>query len=87
MMWNYDYSGPMMGGFGWFGSFHLLFSVFWTIVFIVLILGAIRLLRDSKRGGWRRFYRDPALDSLRERYAKGEIEKAEYEERRKVLSE
>jgi putative membrane protein len=72
-MWGWDGSWGL--GWGWFGLMHL---VWW----LLLIAGAVLILRAVLGGRWRR--RDP-LDILRERYARGEIDQAEYEERRKLL--
>lgn len=54
--------------------------VFWIGV-IVLIVLAVRWASDGKTGG----NKEGPLDILKERLARGEIEPAEYEERRKVL--
>lgn len=72
----------MMGwGYGMFGGIGML--LFWglIIVLFVVLVGSVmrRAPRDSRSG-------PTALDILQERYAKGEIDKNEYEERRKTLS-
>ena len=72
-MWGDGYGYSMMG----FGTMF----IFWILV-IVLIVLAVRwaMDRDGKRSNG-----SSALDILKERLARGEIEPAEYEERRKVL--
>ena len=76
---------PMMGGWGmgWFGGIFML--VFWILV-IVAIIFFIRWLIHSSRGvpgssqsGSR------AMEILKERYARGEINKEEFDEKKKDL--
>ena len=71
----------MMGWGGWgFGFVHLLW---WAL----LVLGIVLLARWSFSGGYRPRGepQDRALDILRERYARGEIDKAEFEARKRDL--
>lgn len=68
-----------------FGGFGMIF--FWGVLIVLVIL----LVRGFA-GGWPsvsqpRRSGSTALDILKERYAKGEISKEEYEERRKTLTE
>ena len=82
MMWDYGYAHPMMwGGYGFMGA---LGSLLWVILIILVIVLAIRWLRHGtpRRGAW---MSSSALDILKERYAKGEMTTAEYEERKKAL--
>ena len=74
------YGHPMMWGDdpGFFGFGMML--VFWAII-IGLVVFAVRWTTD--RGETKR--KTPALDILKERLAKGEIEPEEYEARSKVL--
>ncbi|GAB4349268.1 MAG: hypothetical protein Kow006_10770 [Gammaproteobacteria bacterium] len=70
-----------MGGFGLFGGFGML--IFWIAV-IALVVWIIRWLAGSDEtagdeGG-------QALAILKQRYARGEIEREEYEEKRRLLS-
>lgn len=67
----------------------LLLGVFWVVLFILLIAGMIWAIRLAKREGY--FSRkarstDRAIAILKERYAKGEIDQKEYEERKKDLA-
>jgi len=91
MMWGnnyYDYGYPMMGyGYGspWV---HILFIVIWALVLATIVIALIRFARGGKglyhlRHG---LNTNAALDILKERYAKGEIERAEFEEKKKDLS-
>ena len=64
----------------------LMMLVFWGGI-IVLIILLVRWLSRAGATGERLPGRPTPLDILKERYAKGEIDKKEYEERRKVLSD
>lgn len=75
-----DYGGwnNMMGGWGIFGWLTML--LFWAL----LILGVIALIRYLARSGQGKEDKTP-LDILKERYARGEIDKKEFNERKKDL--
>ena len=74
MMWD-SYSF----GIGW-SSMWIFMLLFWVLV----ILGIFALIRWLSQGGESRGGQR-ALDILKERYAKGEIGKKEFEERKKDL--
>lgn len=76
---EYNY-GPMMGyGYGWFGW------IFDVLFWILIVFGIVMLVRrlNHSHHGWRD--ERSATDILKERYARGEIDKKEYEEKRKDL--
>ncbi len=79
MNWAYGYDGMM--GFG-FGGFVVMLA--WWAVIIYVIVWAIRQIANggSRHDGVRRA---SAMDILKERYAKGEIDKREFEEKKKDL--
>lgn len=87
---HYDGFMPMMGfGYGYGGGwdiFGLLWTILWWTLVIVSIVVLVRWLRYGHRHhhGW---YNDNqnAISILKERYAKGEISKKEFEEIKKDL--
>lgn len=75
---NNLYYGHM---FGWgFGG--IMMFVFWAAV-ILLVIWAVKEVRRNDSG---KPHSKSALDILKERYAKGEIDKKEFEEKKKDLS-
>ncbi len=76
---NYGYDGYMMGGHGFFGGVMML--LFWIVIIGVIVL-AVRWLGDSDRS---RAKDSDAMNILRERLARGEIDPEEFEARRKSL--
>jgi putative membrane protein len=75
--------GPwMMGGYGmgWFGGIFMV--IFWIAVVIGIVF-LIRWLVQSTRGG--AGSAESALEILKRRYAAGEINKKEYEQKKKDL--
>ncbi|MEK7208095.1 MAG: SHOCT domain-containing protein [Patescibacteria group bacterium] len=83
----------MMYGYGldgvWFG--HALFGGFFMlIVWLAVILFVVWLVREVSRGSKKQDEREhhgkTALDILKERYAKGEIERKEFEEKKKDIT-
>lgn len=71
-----DYGWGMGFGFGW-----LFMILFWVLV----ILGIVFLIRIMAGGSKSDRREDSALDILKKRYAKGEISKEEFEEKKKEL--
>lgn len=87
MMGGYGTGWGMGSGMGWFGMVAML--AFWVLV-VVAIVFLIRWLAVSSRVGGREarhlgMQEDSALELLKKRYARGEIDKEEFEEKRKVL--
>lgn len=77
-MWGHmDGWGP---GWGWFAMGHLLWWVLLLVAIAVLVRWTLGHGPHRSPGG-----SDRALDLLRERYARGEIDQQEFEERKRVL--
>jgi putative membrane protein len=78
--------GPgMMGGYGmgWFGTIFML--IFWVLVIVGLIFLIKWLIQSTKKEPESPHSSSRAIDILKERYAKGEINKEEFEEKKKDL--
>lgn len=83
MGWN---GYGMMGGYGsWFGWGGLIIGfIFWILV-IAFIVAIIRwAVRGGRHARWEG--KNSAIEILKERYAKGEIKKEEFEEKLKDLT-
>jgi putative membrane protein len=63
-----------------------LIAAMWAIPIILLVIG-VRWLLERTRSGMHAAPpgHDPALGVLRERYARGEIDASEFEERKRTL--
>ena len=63
----------------------LIVVLFWGLVIAAIVLGIRWLIRADRRGSHEGPATPDALEILRQRYARGEIDEAEYERRRAVL--
>ncbi|MDO8436213.1 MAG: SHOCT domain-containing protein [bacterium] len=72
----------MMGNFGAFAWFGWIFMVFSWLLILLGIAAIIKWLIYQTKGENKK---NSALDIIKERYAKGEISKEEFGEKRKEL--
>ena len=78
-MWGWGYGG-YGAHWGWVGP--IMMALFW----IAIIVGIVFLVRYFVRQGRQSGKEDSALEILRQRYARGEVSKEEYEEKRRDLT-
>jgi len=84
-----DYYGPHMWGGGWHGWFFgpMMMIVFIAVVVLVVVLVVRWLGGPGHSAGSHGPSGKAPLDILKERFARGEIDKEEFEERRRSLGE
>jgi putative membrane protein len=82
------WGGGWHDGWGWghmfFGSIMML--LFWGGVIVLIVLAVRWMGSGPTRAGDAAAPENRALDILEERFARGEIDKEEFEERRRLLS-
>ncbi|MDP3997006.1 MAG: SHOCT domain-containing protein [bacterium] len=81
---NQGNNSMMNFGFSPFGGFGWIFMILWWVLIIAGIVALIKWLTGQSRGNGVR--EKSPLEILKERYAKGEIDKKEFDERKKDLS-
>ena len=83
-----SWGGGWHDGWGWghmfFGSFMML--LFWGGLIILIVLAVRWMSGGPARGGEGPTQGNRPLEILEERYARGEIDKEEFEERKQMLS-
>jgi putative membrane protein len=87
----YTWEHHMMWGAGWYG---MIFGPIFMILVLAVVIAVAVLIVRSVGGPWHGtvppHYPPPSrtpLDILKERFARGEIDKNEFEDRRRVLGE
>jgi putative membrane protein len=79
--------GPGMMGWGIMGWFGPIFMVMFWVLLIVLAVLLIRWLLSSGHAGNRNYVQnESAMEILKKRYARGEIDKEEFETKERDLS-
>ncbi len=91
MMNGWGWNGGWDGSIGWLGM--ILMMVFWIAIVVGVVMLIVWLVRQSQgahtapgAGGQAPAAGETPLDILNKRYARGEIDKAEYEEKKRDLS-
>lgn len=84
---NYGWGmGPGMmgwGGMGWFGPLIMVF--FWVLIIVLIVLLIRWLVSSSHPRTLSSYQEDSALEILKRRYARGDINKEEFEAKKKDL--
>lgn len=83
MMGGYGMTGGFGGGFG----FGWIFMILWWVLIIAGIVVLMKWLATSFGMGGRSSGESKALDILKERYARGEIDEQEFQKRKRDLTQ
>jgi putative membrane protein len=79
--------GPGMMGWGTMGWFGPIFMViFWVLLIVLIVLLIRRLLSSGQTGNQDQNRGESVLEILKKRYARGEIDKEEFEAKKRELS-
>jgi putative membrane protein len=80
-MWGYDHMNWMMNGWGMGFGF-----IFWVLILAAIVGGIVWLVRAQPlAGSQRRDGRSTGLELLEERYARGEISRDEYLQKKRDI--
>ncbi|MBU4220414.1 MAG: SHOCT domain-containing protein [Euryarchaeota archaeon] len=60
-------------------------GILWLIFWILIIIGLVLLIKYLWEGSGARMEQESALEILKKKYARGEINKEEFEEKKKDL--
>ena len=86
-MYGFYNDGVWGGGnaMGWFGG-GLMMIVFWAAIILFVVWLVREVSGSNKKQDGREHHGKAALEILKERYAKGEINKEEFESKKRDLS-
>jgi putative membrane protein len=79
----------MMGGWdgwGWFWPFHFIIPILFLAIIITAVVMVVRYATGWGDRSPRLERRSPGLDALEERYARGEIKRDEYLEKKRDIT-
>lgn len=78
--------GGMMDGMGFGGGYGMYFGMFfWILILIGIVLLVIWAVQKSTGAGGGKA-EESAMEVLKKRYARGEIDKEEYNEKKNIIS-
>jgi len=78
--WDMGYHHMMGGGMG------IVMIIFWVVLIGSVVLLISGVINDTRRSQSNNDVMQKPLDILKQRYARGEIDKTEYEDKRRTLS-
>ena len=81
-MWDSDHMSRMMNGWGTGFGF-----IFWLLILAAIIAGVVWFVRSQPLAGsqWRERRSSAGLEVLEERYARGEISREEYLQKKRDI--
>jgi putative membrane protein len=82
-MWGHMGSNDWEGGWGIMGFGMMGMTLFWILLVVALVLLIKTLWSSETKSGQKR--ETTALDILKERYARGEIDKTEFDQKKHDL--
>ena len=83
--WGMHPGGMMGWGYGMSWLSHIFMAAFWIAILVGIIFLIRWLIVSARPGSSKGGREDSALEILKRRYARGEIEKEEFEEKKRDL--
>ncbi|KVW94214.1 electron transporter RnfE [Thiobacillus denitrificans] len=77
----------MMSGYGMAGGFGWIFMILWWVLIVVGIVALVKWMGTSSEAGGRISGGSKALDILKERYARGDIDDQDFQKRKRDLTQ
>ena len=82
-MWGHMGSNGWEGGWGMMGFSMISMSLFWILLIVAIVLLVKSLWSSDTKSGQK--WEKTALDILKERYVRGEIDKTEFDQKKSDL--